>query len=463
MQDSIVRKNARELCHDADGNAYVRYGTTPAVQTWQLASRTAREWMGHAYYRGHGRIPTAAAIQDAVATLSGIATHDGPRRDIWLRSASTDGRVIHDLCDDGWRAATITPDGWTVGPSPVIFRRPATARAVAEPVRGGTISEVIDLLDLPKPDAHHVIVWIVAAIIGNAPVPVLELSGPAGSGKTTLLRRIRSMVDPHDAAARAAPRSVEDLHVAAHHSYVVAADNVSNISPDLSDALCVLCTGGGYARRRLYSTNEETVLRARRPIVITSVTPAITAADLLDRVISITLRMRSDTDRRTEAELEAKWNAALPATMGAIYDLVARVLSERPGVRLSAPPRMADYAVIGEAVSHICRWSSYAREYVAHRRDLAARGIDASPVAAALLRYMHDHPTYSGPVGRLHRELRRGRLNTDGWPRSDRGAADTLRRAAPGLTAAGLVLELEPRRRRDGYHLSIRRGPQWSV
>ncbi|EQD46942.1 ATP-binding protein, partial [mine drainage metagenome] len=138
------------------------------METWPLDSRTAREWISHKYYTAHGAAPRAQALADATATLCGIARYDGEPRDVHLRTARTAESVIHDICDRDWRAVTITADGWTVGAAPVIYRRPVAARALPEPQRGGTVGDVIDRLELPMGDARHVIVWTVAAIMGDA-------------------------------------------------------------------------------------------------------------------------------------------------------------------------------------------------------------------------------------------------------------------------------------------------------
>jgi len=263
------------------------------------------------------------------------------------------------------------------------------------------------------------------------------------------------MIDPCEADARSAPRSVEDLYVAAKHSHLVAADNVSHVPADVSDALCVICTGGGYARRTLYTTEEETVLKARRPVIVTGVTPVITASDLLDRAIAITLLARADQNRATEAELDRQWREALPRTMGALYDLISQVLRARPAVRLSSPPRMADYAVIGETVSRICGWRSYAEVYRDHRRTLADRGVDSSPVALALLEMMGSVVEFNGTVGQLATRLYDYRTDADAWPRSAKGVADAIRRAAPGLMSAGLAIQWDTQRKMDGFHVRI--------
>jgi hypothetical protein len=459
----LVQREARELCHDSDGVPYARWGDQPHVETWPLDSRVAHEWISHKFYRAHGAAPRAQALSDAIATLAGIARYDSSKHDVYLRTARLNESVVHDVGDDGWSAVTITAKGWSVGASPVIFRRPIAARATAFPVKDGKIGDVIDRLELPTNDARHVITWAVATIIGDHAVPVLEISGPAGAGKTTLLRRIRSMIDPHDADARAAPRSIEDLYVAARHSYLVTADNLSHISTELSDALCVLCTGGGYARRTLYTTQDETVLRARRPILVTGVAPVITASDLLDRTIAISLTFRDDQDRATEAQLESEWAQALPQTMGTLYDLAAEVLRERSTVDLKSLPRMADYAIVGETISRCVGWPSYAEQYASHRHALAARGVESSPVASTLLEYMRNNSSYAGSVGGLANKLAQIRTESDAWPRSVRGVADAIRRAAPGLQSAGLAIHWDEVRRMDGYHIRVSRTSDWGT
>ena len=141
--------------------------------------------------------------------------------------------------------------------------------------------------------------------------------------------------------------------------------------------------------------------------------------------------------------------------MARVYDLISRVLQERPSVRLSAPPRMADYGQTGETVSRICGWKSYADVYREHRRTLADRGVDSSPVALALLEMMGSVTEFNGTVGQLATKLYNYRIDTDAWPRSARGVADAIRRAAPGLTSAGLVIEWDTQRKADGFHVRI--------
>ena len=47
--------------------------------------------------------------------------------------------------------------------------------------------------------------------------------------------------------------------------------NLSYITPELSDALCRLSTGGGFGVRTHYENAEETVFHSSRPIIINGI------------------------------------------------------------------------------------------------------------------------------------------------------------------------------------------------
>ncbi len=75
----------------------------------------------------------------------------------------------------------------------------------------------------------------------------------AGLGaKTVLSKLLRAPVDPNVAAIRALPREERELMIAASNGHVLAFDNLSGLSPWLSDALCWLASGGSFAVRRFF-------------------------------------------------------------------------------------------------------------------------------------------------------------------------------------------------------------------
>ena len=64
---------------------------------------------------------------------------------------------------------------------------------------------------------------------------------------------------------RAEPRDVRDVMIAATNSWFVAFDNLSALSPWLSDCLCRLATGGSFSTRELYSDSEEMIFWPNGP------------------------------------------------------------------------------------------------------------------------------------------------------------------------------------------------------
>jgi len=53
------------------------------------------------------------------------------------------------------------------------------------------------------------------------------------------------------------PREDRDLFIAAVNGWVLAFDNVSALPDWISDTLCRLSTGGGFATRQLYSDSMK--------------------------------------------------------------------------------------------------------------------------------------------------------------------------------------------------------------
>jgi hypothetical protein len=53
--------------------------------------------------------------------------------------------------------------------------------------------------------------------------------------------------------------------IAAKNGWLIALDNLSRVHTWLSDALCRLATGGGFATRELYANDEEVLFDAKRP------------------------------------------------------------------------------------------------------------------------------------------------------------------------------------------------------
>jgi len=242
------------------------------------------------------------------------------------------------------------------------------------------------------------------------------------------------------------------LVIAATNGWVIALDNVSHLKPWLSDALCRLATGGGFATRELYSDADEVLFDAMRPIIVNGIEEIATRGDLLDRSLLVDLPAIPEEERRTEAEFWQTFEAARPGILGALLDGVVTALRRLPGVRLPRLPRMADFAMWITAAAPALKWSeaAFLDAYMTNREAANDLTLDASPVAAPV-RALASGGDFEGTATELLNALQK--LVDDSvprqrsWPKGARGLSGILRRLAPNLRAVGVQVDFPP-----GHH-----------
>lgn len=167
------------------------------------------------------------------------------------------------------------------------------------------VSELAELINvsLESRDWKLIVAWLLQALRGTGPYPVLVLNGGQGSGKSTAAKMLRALLDPNLSPLRSLSRDERDLFIAAINGWALAFDNISGLSQWISDALCKLATGGGLSVRELYSDADETLLDALRPVVLNGITDFVDKQDLVDRALQVYLPSIPKTERKLEKEL----------------------------------------------------------------------------------------------------------------------------------------------------------------
>jgi len=434
-----------ELWRDTTGDAWATVPVAGHVEHHRVASRATRRWLSTAYYTAQGKPPAAQALTDALGVLEGQAHATGETHPTHVRVASDGLHLYVDLGDPEWHAVEITPGGWSIIPShevPVRFRRPRGLRPLPVPERGGSIDALRELLGVDEDTWTLLAGWLVGAIAPEPPYLVLCLAGEQGAGKSVRARMLRRLLDPHVVELRRPPRDERDCAIAASNSWVVALDNLSGLPPWLSDTLCCVASGGGYATRTLYSDTDETLVEVARPILLTGIEPAATRGDLLDRSIIVTLP--APDEHVPEAELWDRLAAIEGRVLGALLDAASAALRHRSETRAPGDLRMADAARWISAAEPALPWEAGAWEaaYRAARGEARSLAVEASPVAAATLALVREVGTWEGTAAELLRTLA-GRVDdrttrSRAWPSTARGLAGALRRAAPDLRALGV-------------------------
>jgi hypothetical protein len=225
---------------------------------------------------------------------------------------------------------------------------------ILAPVAGGSVQVLRSFLNV-RSDSDFVLViaWALACLRNHGPYPVLVLSGEQGSAKSTFSAILRALLDPNTAPLRALPREDRDLFIAATNGHVLAFDNVSGLPAWISDTLCRLATGRGFAVRQLYTDQDEVLFAAERPVILNGIEDIVTRPDLADRALFLTLEPIPEERRRPEAELWAAFENARPRILGVLLDAVVEGLKRLPETHLPKLPRMADFALWASACERL--------------------------------------------------------------------------------------------------------------
>jgi hypothetical protein len=442
------------------------------IETYPLGSAAFRGWLIRAYgdrypvpVRGgttRPGVPGRQAVGETLHALTAYAER-GPVHDWFVRLGWTDDAVYLDLGTPDRTAVKITAMGWSIMVRPsVMFLRPPGLRPLPRPTRGQGatgIRELARLLGLRREGSMLVIGWLLGCLMPNGPYAVLALTGVQGAGKSITTRILRRSVDPNVAEARAAPRSERDLLIAARNAWILAFENLSEVDQELSDAMCRMATGSGFGARTLYTDLEETLVSVRRPQVMNGIPDLATAADLLDRSVTVVLPRRAEASVLDERELWGRFEEAAPRILGALLDAVSCALRRRDEVKLERTPRMVDFARWVEAAAPALGWKegAFLAAYVRNQEAGARLAVEADPAGAAVAVLMTERSVWRGTAGALLDALRAQARDDErrSLPTTAHHLSNGLRRLEPALRRLGLEVRRE--RTRDSRTIEIRK------
>lgn len=433
-----------------DNEPYVVVPVSGHLETYRVNSRRFQTWLRMQHYRQLSTALHGSVIAEATATIESKALFDGEEHPVSVRMAALDGKVYLDLADSEWRVVEIEAGSWRLlNQSPIRFTRPNSMRPLPQPLTGGAIDELRDFINLDDDDFKLVVGWLIGTFQVDRPFSILALHGEQGSGKTTQATMLRSLVDPVRGGLRGFPREEVDLIVAATNSWIVGFDNVSTLSPWLSDALCRLSTGAAFGRRQLYTDADEVIFEVKRPLLLNGIEEVTIRGDVADRAVPISLPRIPESRRRTEAALHAAYEAARPRLLGGLLDVVAGILLNLPNTVLREPPRMADFARWVTAGEPALGWprGSFMQVYAGNREGASTTVIESSSVASSIRELVSITKgnvlwgTAKELLDRLNQHATDQMQRQRDWPKDAKTLSGTLRRISPALRAIGIEVE----------------------
>ena len=128
-------------------------------------------------------------------------------------------------------------------------------------------------------------------------------------------------------------------------------DNVRGTPDWLSDEACKAVTGVGQTKRKLFTDDDDIIYEYKRCLGFNGINLALTEPDALDRSMMIDLETIDKSKRRQESEIIAEFQSLRSDLLGYIFDTLVKALQIKPTLRLQNLPRMADFAIWGEAIA----------------------------------------------------------------------------------------------------------------
>jgi hypothetical protein len=461
-KDELVNLAADvELFCEPDGEGDKAYATVPVnghYETYRINSSQFRLWLTNKFYKKFGEAVSNQPMQDALNTLAAKASFDGVKHKVFTRIAEQNGKLYYDLGDEAWRVVEIDAEGWRIlDKSPVKFVRTSGYKSQVTPVRGGDINELRRFINIPSEEDWVLFLgWTISSFRPTGPYMILSLAGTQDAAKSTTTKMLRLLIDPSTVLVRAQPKEERDLMVGGKNNWLLAFDNLSHISEQMSDALCRISTGGGQSNRQNYTDGEEFLFDVMRPVVMNGIEELATRPDLSDRTLNVFLPSLLDEQRKDEKVLYAEYQEALPRILGAVFDVLSNGIKNIPNTKLEKLPRMADVAKFITAAEPALGWDSgcFINAYEDYRHTARINSLEASHVGTALLSLMDSVSQWEGTATTLLEELNR-RLpvttSRKNFPTSARGMSGALRRLIPNLKEVGIEVKLpEGARRIDG-------------
>ena len=427
------------------------------------AQHDLRVELASAYYEEHGTVPTSSALADALTVLEGDAIGATPEQ-LHVRVAQpTEGEVVLDLGDSSGRVVVITAKGWSIEDrSPVLFRRTELTGALPDPVQNGSLQQLGAFANLAPEAVDLATGFLVASLIPGIPHPIALMGGQQGTGKTTSARFMVELIDPSPAPVRSVPRDLEQWAVAAAGSWAIVIDNVSAMKPWLSDALCRAATGESILRRKLYTDGGLSVITFRRVVMLTSIDVGALRGDLGERLVLFDLEPITSKDRKQEKALRRAFEKARPALLGALLDLLSKVLAVLPTIELGSTGRMADFEAVLAAVDQVAGMRAL-RAYRDQRERVAREVVESDLVALAVFEFAREQGEWEGTAQDLLDQITPEKIDRN-WPNTPRALAGAVRRVIPALEALGVSVNPpsdsnrgKDRDRSRIYHITLAR------
>ena len=431
------------------------------TEIWPIDSHKLKDWLLYEYFQSFDEIASKSALNDALGVIQGKAKFQSPSIITHNRCAKSGDNYYVDLAVQNSQAIEISLEEWKiVKKSNVCFIKSSGIRPLPIPKRNGKLEDIKKFINVPDNDDFLlVIAFLLESLRPETSYPILLIDGEQGCAKSTTQKYIKSIIDPSSMSLRVAPKSIQDIFVAAKNDHIISYNNLSDLTREEQDAFCCISTGGTYSKRKLFSDMDECSTEIKKPVILNGIGAIASAPDFYERCILLNLPRINSKSRKSELQLDKEFREAHPMLLGAIIDLFTKAISIVPQIKLTDSPRMMDFAILGTAMCTALGYNHNKFVDIYFKNQIKGNlfSIDSNPAATGIIKMLDTIPakSISCTFSQLLEKLKPYYTESSFYPKSPKALASSIKRIAPALRRIDIKVDLDPIRRSDGYHVLI--------
>lgn len=441
-------------------------------ETIELSTSRAVSWLKSSYYREKSEFYPNQVYEDVLNLVRSNAQFSDKvsTEEIHKRIAYVNDEIYYDPCTPDWKIVRISKDAVEIGEHGEdnfpLFSRSKNQSSQDLPCLNPADDALDKFCDLLRIENRLLFkCHLTSMFLESTPTPIMAIIGEQGSIKSTQSALIRMLIDPAGTKKEDnlshLPNSIDDLNIHFYHNYLPAFDNVSHISKEFSDIFCKAITGGGYPKRQLYSTDEEVILKFKRKFIINGISVNIENGDLNERTIQYFTKTLSKSERKTDERIHYEFNKIKTDVLGRIFITLQKALKIKEIVKseIKDLPRMADFAIWGEAISQVLGYSkgAFIEQYQKTITESNEILVESTPIVPYVLEIMMDKTTELIPASSFFEGLRnyaeKNQFDTKShtFPKASNKLRPAITRSKPLLRENGYEINVIKNTKNNGF------------